>query len=133
MITDDRLKELMRQVGMPDSVSLFQALRQCDKEARLSERAACAAELADTQRALIEAAELRGYERGVDEARHDDSEIEQSYKRFIERNHALRDRVERLRGVCKTAAGMLLDAGDPHGHFEILGLVGDALAQEPPK
>ena len=96
MITDDRLKELMRQVGMPDSVSLVQALRQCDMEARLSERAACAAELADTQRALIEAAERRGYERGVTETRQDDSERKQDYKRCIERNRALRDRVERL-------------------------------------
>lgn len=38
MITDERLKELMRQVGMPDSISLYQALRQCDMEATLAER-----------------------------------------------------------------------------------------------
>lgn len=37
-ITDERLKQLMESV----SNSLMQALRQCDKEARLSEREKCA-------------------------------------------------------------------------------------------
>ena len=43
MLTDERLKQLMEQVGMPNSVSLMQALRQCDMEATLAERARCAA------------------------------------------------------------------------------------------
>lgn len=38
MITDERLKQLMAQAGMPESISLMQVLRQCDTEARLSER-----------------------------------------------------------------------------------------------
>ena len=42
MITDERLKEVMREVGMPDSISLYQALRQCDMEATLAERERCA-------------------------------------------------------------------------------------------
>ena len=40
MLTDERAKQLMQQVGMPDSVSLLQALRQCDTEARITEREA---------------------------------------------------------------------------------------------
>jgi hypothetical protein len=40
MLTDERAKQLMQQVGMPDSISLLQALRQCDTEARLAEREA---------------------------------------------------------------------------------------------
>ena len=42
MLTDERLKALMQQVGMPNSTSLYQALRQCDMEATLAERARCA-------------------------------------------------------------------------------------------
>ena len=42
MITDERLKQLMQQVGMPNSISLMQALRQCDMEATLDERERCA-------------------------------------------------------------------------------------------
>jgi len=38
MITDERLRQLMEQVGMPNSVSLMQALRQCDMEATIRER-----------------------------------------------------------------------------------------------
>ena len=43
MITDARLKQLMQQVGMPNSIGLYQALRQCDMEATLAERERCAA------------------------------------------------------------------------------------------
>lgn len=42
MLTDERLKQLMQQVGMPNSTSLYQALRQCDMEATLAERERCA-------------------------------------------------------------------------------------------
>jgi hypothetical protein len=42
MLTDERLKQLMEQVGMPDSSNLYQALRQCDMEATLAERERCA-------------------------------------------------------------------------------------------
>lgn len=42
MLTDERLKQLMQQVGMPESTSLLQALRQCDMEATLAERERCA-------------------------------------------------------------------------------------------
>lgn len=42
MITDERLMQLMQQVGMPNSASLMQALRQCDMEATLAERERCA-------------------------------------------------------------------------------------------
>lgn len=38
MISDFRLKQLMSQVGLPDSRSLYQALKQCDMEATLRER-----------------------------------------------------------------------------------------------
>ena len=48
MITDERLKQLMVQVGMPNSISLMRALQQCDMEARLDEREACAT-LCDAQ------------------------------------------------------------------------------------
>jgi len=41
MITDDRLRQLMADVGLPNSRSLMQALQQCDKEAALAERARC--------------------------------------------------------------------------------------------
>jgi hypothetical protein len=44
MISDERLKELMAQVGMPDSTSLMQAFKQCDMEARLDERLAVKAD-----------------------------------------------------------------------------------------
>ena len=37
----------------------------------------------------------------------------------------LHDRVERLRGLCKSASGWLLDAGDIDNSAAILGLVGD--------
>jgi len=43
MLTDERLKELMQQVGMPDSRSLMNALKQCDMEAAIKERDRCAA------------------------------------------------------------------------------------------
>lgn len=42
MLTDERLKQLMQQVGMPNSTSLYQALRHCDMEATLAERERCA-------------------------------------------------------------------------------------------
>jgi len=42
MLTDERFKELMYDVGLPHSRSLHQALRQCATEAALEEREACA-------------------------------------------------------------------------------------------
>ena len=42
--------------------------------------------------------------------------------REVRRLHA---RVERLRGLCKSASGWLLDAGDIDNSEAILGLVGD--------
>ncbi len=36
-----------------------------------------------------------------------------------------RDRIERLRGLCKWASGRLLDAGDVEGSETVLDLVGD--------
>lgn len=38
MISNERAMQLMKQVGMPESRSLLQALRQCDMEARADER-----------------------------------------------------------------------------------------------
>ena len=55
MITDERLKQLMEQVGMPDSRSLLQALRQCDMEARIDEREKCTLKAIDDRLARIEA------------------------------------------------------------------------------
>ena len=43
MITDERLKKLMRNAGMPNSTSLYQSLRQCDMEATLAARECAAA------------------------------------------------------------------------------------------
>ena len=40
MITDERCKEIMNQLGMPDSRSLLQAIRQVDMEAELRVQAA---------------------------------------------------------------------------------------------
>jgi hypothetical protein len=52
----------------------------------------------------------------------------------------MRDRIERLRGLCKSASGWLLDAGDSANSEVILGLVGDMekplgpnVRVEPPK
>jgi len=42
MVSDERYKQLMKNVGMPDSISLLQALQQCAMEATLAEREACA-------------------------------------------------------------------------------------------
>lgn len=42
MLTDARYKELMIGVGMPNSRSLLQALRQCAMESAIAERKACA-------------------------------------------------------------------------------------------
>ena len=39
MLTDERYKQLMEDVGLPNSRSLLQALKQCAMEAALSERA----------------------------------------------------------------------------------------------
>jgi len=39
MLTDERYKQLMEGVGLPNSRSLLQALKQCAMEAVLSERA----------------------------------------------------------------------------------------------
>ena len=44
MITDERYKQLMVDVGMPNSRSLLRALRQVAVEATLLEREACAME-----------------------------------------------------------------------------------------
>jgi len=41
MITDTRCKELMNDVGMPDSISLMQALKQAAMESTLTERERC--------------------------------------------------------------------------------------------
>jgi hypothetical protein len=38
MLTDDRYKELMADVGMPNSRSLLQTLKQCSMESALTER-----------------------------------------------------------------------------------------------
>ena len=53
MISDDRLKSLMADVGMPNSRSLKDALIQCDKEARLD--AASRLSLTDAEREGVEA------------------------------------------------------------------------------
>jgi hypothetical protein len=37
-MTDERYKKLMADVGMPNSISLLQALKQCAMEATLAER-----------------------------------------------------------------------------------------------
>lgn len=42
MLTDERYKQLMESVGMPNSSSLLLVLQQCAMEAALTERAACA-------------------------------------------------------------------------------------------
>ncbi len=42
MLTDERYKQLMADVGMPNSISLLQALKQAAMEATLKEREACA-------------------------------------------------------------------------------------------
>jgi len=42
MLTEERYKQLMENVGMPNSRSLLQALQQCAVEAALLEREACA-------------------------------------------------------------------------------------------
>lgn len=42
MLTDERYKQLMNDVGLPNSRSLLQALKQCAMEAALSERAVMA-------------------------------------------------------------------------------------------
>ena len=42
MLTDERYKQLMEDVGMPNSRSLLQALKQAVMEATLVEREACA-------------------------------------------------------------------------------------------
>ena len=39
---DERYKELMESVGMPNSISLLQALKQAVMEATIEERKACA-------------------------------------------------------------------------------------------
>jgi hypothetical protein len=52
MISDERLKSLMEQVGMPNSRSLKEALMQCDKEARLD--ASSRLSLTDAEREAIE-------------------------------------------------------------------------------
>jgi len=43
MLTDERYKQLMEDVGMPNSRSLLQALKQAVMEATIKEREACAA------------------------------------------------------------------------------------------
>lgn len=40
MLTDERYRQLMKDVGLPNSISLLQALKQCAMEAALIERAA---------------------------------------------------------------------------------------------
>lgn len=42
MLTDERYKQLMNDVGMPESKSLLQALKQAAREAALFEREQCA-------------------------------------------------------------------------------------------
>jgi erythromycin esterase-like protein len=42
MLTDERYKQLMAQVGMPDSRSLLQALKQAAMESAIKEREECA-------------------------------------------------------------------------------------------
>ena len=42
MLTDDRYRELMADVGLPNSQSLLQALQQCAMEATVAERERCA-------------------------------------------------------------------------------------------
>lgn len=42
MLSDDRFKEIMEDVGMRDSLSLYTALRSCAREAVRIEREACA-------------------------------------------------------------------------------------------
>lgn len=42
MLTDERCKQLMESCGLTNSRSLMFALRQCDMEATLTERKACA-------------------------------------------------------------------------------------------
>ncbi len=37
----------------------------------------------------------------------------------------MRDRIERLRGLCKSASGWLLDAGDTEHSKKVLDMVGD--------
>jgi hypothetical protein len=54
MISDERLKSLMEQVGMPNSRSLKEALMQCDKEARLD--ASSRLSLTDAEREAIKEA-----------------------------------------------------------------------------
>ena len=74
--------------------------------------------LADTQRALIEAAELRGYERGLAEMR---AEVDR-----------LRIYTDWLRGYLSRIAEMRYsDCGEPFD--DALDLADAALEQEPPK
>jgi len=42
MITDERYQQLMSSIGMSNSISLLQVLKQCAMEATLIEREACA-------------------------------------------------------------------------------------------
>lgn len=41
MITDERYQQLMSSIGMSNSISLLQVLKQCAMEATLIEREAC--------------------------------------------------------------------------------------------
>jgi len=52
MISEDRIKQLMEQVGMPNSMSLCQAFRQCAMEATMVERDRCC-EVITQQNALL--------------------------------------------------------------------------------
>jgi len=42
LLTDERYKQLMEEVGLPNSQRLLIAFRQCAREAALAEREACA-------------------------------------------------------------------------------------------
>lgn len=55
MISENRLRELMADVGLPHSRSLLVALRQCDMEARLD--VAASLRLTDAERGAVVAAD----------------------------------------------------------------------------
>lgn len=87
MITDERLKELMISVGMPDSKSLYQALKQCDMEAELR-----ASEELETMRASnrIKQANIELLELNVNRLEALNRSFEANEKRMLETAQALR-------------------------------------------
>lgn len=76
---------------------------------------------------MISAYELSEIRRRVN-PQYQDQRGTESYERkqLLDEIDRLRHRVERLRGLCKSASGWLLDAGDTVNSEIVLDLIGDA-------